>query len=130
MRMRYTFIKILLVLLGLGGGLILSAQQISIVDTSPSCEGQQTGSIQIELLANELEEDWLPPFDVDWQNLESGHIGNMTLDSLNGEISNLIAGGYEVQIDLSDLCVLTITASDSFLYYEQRGKAIAPIIIG
>lgn len=65
----------------------LSAQQYSIVDVSPVCGEAFLGSIQIQLLPDQMEEDWVLAFDVDWQNTTTRNTGSTVFNDYNGGVT-------------------------------------------
>lgn len=84
MIMRYTLVRTILGMIDFMWAISLSAQQYSIVDVSPVCGEAFSGSIQIQLLPDQMEEDWVLAFDVDWQNTTTGNTESTVFNGYNG----------------------------------------------
>jgi len=93
---------------------VMANCQYGTVSTTSSCPDEGTGSATIALFMDLFESDWHnPPFNAEVENLDTGEewegvIGTQQGNLLKGTFDNLTDGDYEVTINVSPRCFLTL----------------------
>ncbi len=93
---------------------VMSNCQYGTVSTTSSCPDEGTGSATVSLFVDLFESDWHnPPFSAEIVNLDTGEewdgvIGTQQGNVLSGKFDNLTDGDYEVTINVSPRCFLTL----------------------
>ncbi len=98
--------KLSLLLLFSGLWFCSLAQDVSLVSSSPACQGTSNGSITIGFNVENFDSGWMFPFEVSWENISTGATGLDSLYDVENTIENLPSGDYEITISLSDVCEL------------------------
>ena len=84
-----------------------SGQTYVNISTQPTCIGGNLGAIEL-FFTSSLLNDYPLPYIAEWENLTNGDYEAFQVEQLNTIIDNLEAGEYEIIIQLSSECELSL----------------------